>query len=380
MNYLLLYENNIASELQFDENYNVVQFIIHNKYYLPPYIAIEENIDNTSFDNWIKHRKISSARENIQEVLEEYNVENTKELFIKNYGLSLTDHYWIKPLNDSKKWKDINFFENDFSTKMGDILIGNGFSSEETEISPESTSGGMLPKKWDKKEDGIYLIRKSNKAFAQESFNEIIANEIMSRLNINNVKYKIEWQNNKPFSVCKNFLNKDQELIHANDFVHVINYDDKYNNLIKICKNKNMHNIKRNLDEMLIVDYIIGNTDRHSSNYGFIRNTKTLQYEGFAPIYDNGSSLWHNKHEIDINILHNITSKPFKPYHNEQIKLVDLNIFDSNKLDNLSDFINDTFKANDRITEKRRNLIIYGVMYKIDQLKKLQEINNFIKE
>ena len=37
---------------------------------------------------------------------------------------------------------------------------------------------------------------------------------------------------------------------------------------------------------MLVVDAVIGNTDRHTGNAGFIRDTETGKYLGFAPLFD----------------------------------------------------------------------------------------------
>ena len=42
--------------------------------------------------------------------------------------------------------------------------------------------------------------------------------------------------------------------------------------------------------DMFIIDSIIGNTDRHNGNWGFILNNKTNEIK-FAPIYDCGSCL-----------------------------------------------------------------------------------------
>lgn len=36
----------------------------------------------------------------------------------KNLGLSLTDYYWVKPIDSELEWKDVNLFENDFHNEM----------------------------------------------------------------------------------------------------------------------------------------------------------------------------------------------------------------------------------------------------------------------
>lgn len=48
--------------------------------------------------------------------------------------------------------------------------------------------------------------------------------------------------------------------------------------------------IKEKFWDMFIIDSIIGNTDRHNGNWGFILNNKTKKIT-FAPIYDCGSCL-----------------------------------------------------------------------------------------
>ena len=44
---------------------------------------------------------------------------------------------------------------------------------------------------------------------------------------------------------------------------------------------------------MLMIDYIIQNTDRHLGNFGFIRNVETGKFIGPAPLFDNGTAFWN---------------------------------------------------------------------------------------
>ena len=47
---------------------------------------------------------------------------------------------------------------------------------------------------------------------------------------------------------------------------------------------------KQKFWEMFVIDSLIGNTDRHNGNWGFLLNKKTRKSE-FSPIYDCGSCL-----------------------------------------------------------------------------------------
>jgi len=43
--------------------------------------------------------------------------------------MSLTEHYWLQPVDRELHWKDLNFFENYFSEDLGNLQT----DSEENE-------------------------------------------------------------------------------------------------------------------------------------------------------------------------------------------------------------------------------------------------------
>ena len=86
---------------------------------------------------------------------------------------------------------------------------------------------------------------------------------------------------------------------------------------------------------MIILDYIIANEDRHLNNFGLLRNAETLEWLGFAPIFDSGSSLGYDKVAAQIRAGRDIACKPFKKHHAEQLKLV--SSFDWIDFENLKD-------------------------------------------
>ena len=52
-------------------------------------------------------------------------------------------------------------------------------------------------------------------------------------------------------------------------------------------------NKRKSFGILFIIDSLIGNTDRHNGNWGFLVNKKTGQVT-FSPIYDCGSCLKSN--------------------------------------------------------------------------------------
>ena len=108
---------------------------------------------------------------------------------------------------------------------------------------------------------------------------------------------------------------------------------------------------------MLLVDFIIANTDRHYRNFGAVRNAETLEWIGFSPIFDCGSSMWYNKIAAMINPESDAESKPFRSSHSQQIKLVMPNDADLSVLSDIPDFFRVLTTNSPFIDEERRNTL-----------------------
>lgn len=81
------------------------------------------------------------------------------------------------------------------------------------------------------------------------------------------------------------------------------------------------HNLKQDLDKMIVLDYITCNSKRDMSNFGFLRDANTSKSIGLAPIFSNGNSLWIDWKKYGIG--KSDDSKPFESTHEKQIELVD---------------------------------------------------------
>jgi hypothetical protein len=346
---------------------------IFNFDHLPPYILHSSEKNTYKFDEWFSGRAISNNREGLQDILKKYNADNTRELLLKNYALSLYDHYWICPEDKNIKWKDINFFENKFKEDVGNILVGDFSANVIGGITPESTSGGMLPKKWAWREEATWLIKLGSGYYKQEPFNEVIASKIMRRLGINCVDYALEWKGEEPRCSCANMLDGTNELIHAWDIVHEIKInDDKYSSFLKLTKSAGIHNVQQELNKILVLDYIIANTDRHFNNIGFLRDSRSLQYSGIAPVYDSGTSLWHDKDEDEIREEKECKSKPFKSHHKDQIKKVkDLGWLNVKLLSGIDEIVHETLGKNNKINKNKIFAITGKIQKRIKNIERL---------
>ena len=97
---------------------------------------------------------------------------------------------------------------------------------------------------------------------------------------------------------CKDFLNSGEELIEISNVSlslstekkYEISIEDVYEIINKMSVNYKLDENKliSNFWDMFVVDALIGNTDRHFGNWGFIKKDDIIS---FAPVYDCGSSL-----------------------------------------------------------------------------------------
>jgi hypothetical protein len=284
----------------------------------------------------------------------------------------LSDQYWVYPENSDLKWDKINFFTNDFASDVGEILFGKTPNKDAINlVSPDNTSDGWLRKKWIISDNKRFLVKGGSGLTQQEPFNEVIASKIMERMNIPHVAYGLQKTDNSYYSVCENFITLDTELVSAERIRSVLkksNNDSAFTHFMKCCEYLGIPNSSDSINKMLTVDYIISNEDRHYNNFGAIRNAETLDWLGFAPIYDSGTSFWYQTPAIGSAT----QSKPFKDTHREQIKLVNnFSWYDKQKLVGISETIKEIFSNSDRIDTDRVNKIAESVEVRTKQIGKL---------
>jgi len=360
----------VDMEILSDTGRIVRLFNLQNPEHLPLGVKTKDGMSRKVMDDWWTGRSIPASRDGIRDTLEKLKIYNTAMLTDKCYGLSLSDQYWICPKDSGLQWSEINFFENEFSKDMGEILFGREPANTElvSLVSPDNTSDGWLRKKWIIAYGKRILMKGGSGVYEQEPFNEVIASAVMRRLNIPHADYTLTFDNDKPYSLCENFITTETELIPAWRVKEAFKKDKRdadYTHLLRCCDNLGISGIDKALDKMLVLDYIISNEDRHYNNFGFIRNAETLEWLGFAPIFDSGTSLWYNTRFVG----RSMECKPFKKSPEEQIKLVtDLSWFNAGSLKGLSDEIIETLSKSEVVEANRQALIASAVTERCDRI------------
>ncbi|MCD8097091.1 MAG: HipA domain-containing protein [Lachnospiraceae bacterium] len=379
MKCILMHKHIPVAGLELDDASGFIQKIdtVYAPEHLPIGVAYKNDIvDRRALNDWWTERSIPASRSEVREALEKLELANTRILLVRCYGLSLSDQYWIRPVGTELQWEDINFFQNDFSDDIGDVLFGADRDANHLDFSsPDNTSDGNLKKRWKIIDGKCCLVKGGSNPFRQQPFNEVIATGIMERLGIAHVPYRLIWNDRAPYSVCEDFVDENTELIPAWRILGVRkknNSKSLYQHFVDCCNALGIHGAVPFLDRMITLDYILANEDRHFNNFGALRNVETLEWIGMAPVYDSGSSLGYDKLPAQLRSEKDVVCKPFKNHHAGQLKLVtSFDWLDLSRLSDVGELITEVLSdenAADYIDQRRIMAIRDSVQRRIRNL------------
>ena len=374
----LMHKNVPVALVEFDEVTGVFTQIyeVINSGHMPVGVPVINGVaDRRELHSWWYARAIPASRIGLKEALEKLKVSTTAEMLGKSFALNLSDQYWIAPEDMNLNWHDVNFFENDFSEDIGNILIGLTSDSDKINyMSPDSASDGWLKKKWRIVDGERVLFKAGSGSNLQEPYNEVLATAIMKRLGIPCVEYSLTLIGDKPYSACRDFITESTELVTAHNIIKSVkkrNDVSLYEHYINCCKEYGITDIEHSMNQMLTLDYIIVNEDRHLNNFGLIRNADTLEYVSAAPVYDSGTSMWFNTAAKNVKAgARDIESKPFKTRHADQIKLVtDFDWLDIDKLYGIEDEFAQILSTSEQMDDERKDVLCDALKTRIELLK-----------
>ncbi len=268
-----------------------ISYIDEEKRYLLP---LDLECTNEGVISWLRRRVIPKNRAFVDEILKTFGLSHndTKGIIDVCKGLSLNDSYWVVPEGFKGQFAKFNLYENRFSERLALVAYtGAGASRQAFSISPELTTGGMLPKAWHYiKDDGIYLYKGGTSGTAnagREPYCEYYASEIAETMRLNAVHYDLENYKGIVASKCPLFTDIDTSYIPIGHIVKTggiaacLAYYDELGPVFADA-----------IRSMLVFDALIYNEDRHFGNFGVLRDNHSGDIIAPAPIFDNGLSLF----------------------------------------------------------------------------------------
>ena len=238
----------------------------------------------SNINKWWDMRSISGNRENLEDLLKSKGCMTRQAYLLKNLGLSLTDTYWICPVDKDMSWEDINpYVHRDGAYTCNASLSGD------------------TSKKWDLGYSKPILIKEMNGYGGIEAVNEAFSSYIneMQKNNIAYAKYAAIKSENRSKSGSASFCTEELEYVSAREIVNGDNLADVYEEYIYECSAYGIREdvIRDNLDYQVLIDFLMSNKERSLSDFGILRDSDTLEFIMPAPLYDFSRSMYYDQKE-----------------------------------------------------------------------------------
>ncbi len=332
---------------------------------------------------WWARRAVPISQGHIKQMLTDRGLLGSEDYLVKNLGLSLTDYYWISPVDSGLRWKDVNLFENDFHN---DIDI-SGDEPDTPRIFPHYTPNGSLQgtleKCWTIRNGKRGMIKGNRDSLSQESFNEVLAAKLHELQGFSNhTTYKLLEIHGKPYQYgcfSELFTSVDTELVSAYDIETSRKKRadiNTYEHFIAICSEHGLpeEELRPFLEYQIMTDFILSGRDRHLSNISILRDANTLKFIQPAPIYDSGKSMFVNDSvpDNDKDML-KIQTESFSGTELGLLALVkDRSLVDAAKVPEPK-FIRELYSLDTNMSESRIESIIHGYERKLDLFARWQK-------
>ncbi len=293
-NYILMHKDKECGLISVDrDSGSIRQVRIYDDQY-SPFLGRK---DQSLIRQWWDHRAVPAGREDMKKIVLRSGCVNNKGYLARNLGLSLTDTYWICPVEAELSWDQVKLYRMaDQNDNEPDIIPYSGRASYD----PNASLSGQMDKYWDMTQDVPMLCKKAYRAFGQQAVNEVFASELHQRQNagIGFVDYSIrDLGDGGKEARCAAFTSETVEFVSAFEVIRsrkAQNNVSPYDSFIDICADRGIDAdiVRRYLDYQTLTDFIITNTDRHLLNFGVLRNADTLELIAPAPIFDSGNSMF----------------------------------------------------------------------------------------
>lgn len=239
---------------------------------------------------WIEGRKASKHNAHLKDIMKRLKCDDNEGFIRLTHAVGINDTFWIKSDGENLSWKDVSLYQNPFNTVISRLafegagLYGETFSS----TSPELSCDGSFRKCFRKErangefDSNIFLYKRGGELGAGlEPYCETLASEIAKIVAPSSVQYELCTLHGKMASKCNIFTNENIGFASFSKLnkTNAYSFDDVRNYFVKI-------GCEQGFRELLVVDSLCFNQDRHSGNYGVLFDNDTMQIIGMSPVFD----------------------------------------------------------------------------------------------
>ncbi|MCR4893353.1 MAG: hypothetical protein K5911_01305 [Eubacteriales bacterium] len=206
------------------------------------------------------------------------------EIAISYHAMCLTDVFWVRGKWEKIRYEDICLYDHSLSDAFVDVsLRGKALSAENSEliksedwVSDLSTSG-VAAKAWIRKDDGFVLLKGGDEFEVQA---ELLASRIARHFNVEQVLYEPDIYDGVQVSQSKIMTSAENGIVPAEHVtIYAANHDTTLKDIVYRQDRYGYH-------MMNIIDYLVGNTDRHWGNWGFRVTNRDNRLGKLHPLMD----------------------------------------------------------------------------------------------
>lgn len=292
-NYMIMHKDKRVASVRSDGSCSIYRpgFMPYNLYLEEKTDDIGTRVNNiNNFVYWCASRVLTMDRKYAKEILNSLGKSQAltdrdrAEIAVSYHALSLTDVFWVKRQFERVRFQDINLFEHSLSDAFVDVsLRGRSLTAQNAELmDPYDAAGdiatqGVAPKAWVRRNGSFYLLKNGDRRDVEA---ELLASRIMDCFAVDHVRYERDTYEGLEVSSSKLITSLEKSIV-AMEFVGIYaqNHD---RDLSKMIMEKDAYAYH----SMNIMDYLVGNNDRHWGNWGFWVDNDTNSIRNLYPLMD----------------------------------------------------------------------------------------------
>lgn len=248
---------------------------IYYKSFMPYHLYLEEqdDIDTlvnniTNFYYWCATRVLTLDRKYAKEILNSIGMlqavtdKDRARIALTYRCASITDVFWVKRKQEKVAFSEINLYDNHLDKTFIDIALqGKQYTVQNKYLARDLSTNGCFPKAWQRAGNGFRLF-KNGGADAVER--ELLASQICRCFDVSQVLYEEGYFDGEKVSISDNMTSKDYSIASMESLqIYLMNRGRDAQTYI-------LNLDKHNYYMMNIMDYLVGNTDRHWGNWGVL--------------------------------------------------------------------------------------------------------------
>ncbi len=240
------------------------------------------NMNN--FYHWCASRVLSFDRKYAKEILNSIGMaqavtdRDRAKISLSYHCVSLTDIYWVKKSDEEISYEKINLYDNSLNEAVVELsLRGKPMTVTNQELAPDLSTKGCFPKAWIRREKDFILLKDGGEDTVQK---ELLASRLCQCFDFKQVIYNEGFYDGQKVTESKIITSQQYSIVSRMAFeIYAQNHDlDVVDECLRIDK--------ETYYGMNILDYLVGNIDRHPENWGFLIDNQTNKYISLYPIMD----------------------------------------------------------------------------------------------